>query len=560
MADNSTTAPHVAPLAAPLAATLPAAAAGTRERVQQFIETSSQFRLGGLPTESAHPASTELAELAKNDLPQAIQLFKNVELMALELLLSHLDAAHELTETIRRVLQDGHRVFICGCGATGRLALVLESIWREQPLPGKREDIIAFTAGGDFALVRSLGIFEDKAEFGAKHLLDLGFGEGDLLIGITEGGETPFVLGAVEKATQKSKEQTWLLFCNPIEVLVRTTDRSRFALENPRVRAVALETGPMILAGSTRLQASSVLMAFVGGCLRELVTGEKVEWIFSQLIDRVIQIDPEPCATLIALEAQVYLDHNFALHRSRSASIGVLTDTTERAPTFSLAPFESSHEPLAPRSRTYLEVPNTLDSNSAWTQILGRAPRPFHPPRNAHAPAIDMAALLGFDFSVGAEARRAARGTKTQLFIDIEFEADALAFSYSSSFSPPHSSSADRTSHDYIVTTGSDRLVRQSILKYLLNLQSTLVMGRIGRYQSNLMTFVRPANNKLIDRSLRTLRALAARQGTSAQYAWIAEEASDEELLTALFTSMDNLNADEPAVIKALQLLLANAQ
>ncbi len=537
--------------------TFPLATESTRTRVQQFIETGSQFRLGGLPTEAPHPASSELAELAQHDLPRAIQLFKDIEQSALEVVLTQLDAAHELTTTLRRVLQDGHRVFLCGCGATGRLALVLESVWREQSLPGKRDDVVAFTAGGDFALVRSLGIFEDRPELGAKHLLDLGFTEGDLLIAITEGGETSFVLGALEKATQKSREKAWLLFCNPIDVLVRTTDRSKVAIENPRVRPLALETGPMILAGSTRLQASSVLMAFVGGCLRELVTGEKVEWIFSQLLDRVSQINLEPCARLIELEAQAHLNSAFTLHRSRTASIGVLTDTTERAPTFSLAPFENSRDAQSSLSRTYLEVPGTRDSLSAWTQILGRAPRPFHPPRTVQSPPIDVDALLGFDFSSGATERRAARGALTELTIDIEFEADVLGFHY-------RSNPGGEQPIDYIVPTGADLLIRQSILKYLLNLQSTLTMGRIGRYQGNLMTFVRPANNKLIDRALRTLRALAARGPASERHAqisnWIAQEAPDEQLLTALFTAMDRIQPDEPAVIVALELLLTNAE
>ncbi|MBK7892380.1 MAG: hypothetical protein IPJ84_16505 [Bdellovibrionales bacterium] len=107
-------------------------------------------------------------------------------------------------------------------------------------------------------------------------------------------------------------------------------------------------------------------------------------------------------------------------------------------------------------------------------------------------------------------------------------------------------------------------MIRQSILKYLLNLQSTLAMGRVGRYQGNLMTFVRPANNKLIDRALRTLRSLAARQPESERraqiYNWIAQEAPDEQLLAALFAAMDQIQPDEPAVIAALELLLANAE
>ena len=41
------------------------------------------------------------------------------------------------------------------------------------------------------------------------------------------------------------------------------------------------------------------------------------------------------------------------------------------------------------------------------------------------------------------------------------------------------------------------------MLKILLNNLSTVVMGRLGRYYSNIMTFVKPTNYKLIDRSAR---------------------------------------------------------
>ena len=46
-------------------------------------------------------------------------------------------------------------------------------------------------------------------------------------------------------------------------------------------------------------------------------------------------------------------------------------------------------------------------------------------------------------------------------------------------------------------------LERQTLLKMLLNQHSTLVMGRLGRYESNIMTWVSPNNGKLVDRAAR---------------------------------------------------------
>ena len=42
----------------------------------------------------------------------------------------------------------------------------------------------------------------------------------------------------------------------------------------------------------------------------------------------------------------------------------------------------------------------------------------------------------------------------------------------------------------------------------LLNTHSTLVMGRLGKIKSNFMIWVRPTNNKLIDRSIRYVKYL----------------------------------------------------
>lgn len=47
------------------------------------------------------------------------------------------------------------------------------------------------------------------------------------------------------------------------------------------------------------------------------------------------------------------------------------------------------------------------------------------------------------------------------------------------------------------------RLSHHSLLKIILNNLSTLIMGRMSRYESNIMTYVKPTNYKLIDRATR---------------------------------------------------------
>src|SRR6185295_4503512 len=56
-------------------------------------------------------------------------------------------------------------------------------------------------------------------------------------------------------------------------------------------------------------------------------------------------------------------------------------------------------------------------------------------------------------------------------------------------------------------------LFEHLFLKMALNMHSTLVMGRHGRFESNVMTWVKPSNKKLIDRAIRYVEYLLHHQG-----------------------------------------------
>jgi N-acetylmuramic acid 6-phosphate etherase len=549
----------------------PPSSASAIQRAKDFLATGSTYRLGRLPTECPNPRTLQLSELCQTDLALACRTFRDVEIDALQTLLDKEELATELVEALRKTFEQGRKVFLVGCGATGRLAMLLETMWREEPLEGKTEDVVAFTAGGDFALVRSMGIFEDRPDLGAQHLSNLGFQNGDLLIALTEGGETPFVLGALEQATHISTVKPWLFFCNPADVLIQTVERSKRAIQNPRIRAHSLTVEPMALTGSTRLQASSVLMAFVGACFREVVTKAKCRWLFTEIIDLLYQLDPSHLIPLIEAECLVHSKGGFTLHRSRSTAIAVLTDTTERAPTFSLAPFEAfeldrtlnTSIGVESASRTYLEIPNSNSATEAWRKLILRAPRAFNAPADLLLPDgrpvnVDERAILSFDFSEGVRNRRRIYGVETQLLIDVEI------------VNEPHSTSivfkTESRNGRWTASfrSGRDLLVQQALLKYLLNLQSTLAMGRLGRYHGNLMTYVRPTNGKLVDRTLRTLRTLLG-QKISREFEQNSEDLQrlksiweshdDEPLLTAIFTALEQVSVDQPVALRALEIL-----
>jgi N-acetylmuramic acid 6-phosphate etherase len=190
---------------------------------------------------------------------------KRVDLHALEMLASQAAGIDRLTRTVRETLHRGKRIFLCGCGATGRLSLTLEFLWRARATD--RDRVVSFMAGGDVALVNSLEGFEDYPRYGARHLEQMGFEDGDLLISCTEGGETPYVIGATEHAARISSNRPYFLYCNPDRELMRRVQRFRRVHDNPDIRTLCLFVGPMALAGSTRMQASTVLELAVGAAL-----------------------------------------------------------------------------------------------------------------------------------------------------------------------------------------------------------------------------------------------------------------------------------------------------
>jgi N-acetylmuramic acid 6-phosphate etherase len=455
---------------------------------EAFLKISDQFRLGELVTEQPHPETTNLAELAQRSLPEAIDAFHAVDCSALDRLMDCLGPLPELVDSIRDTLSGGGRIFIAGCGATGRLALSLEVFAREAWLsPEEPDRVVSFMAGGDAALIKSIEAFEDYPAYGERQLLECGFTKEDLLLAITEGGETPWVIGACLKASQMATRKPWFFFCNPPDLLKRLTERSREVLQCPAVRPFFLDTGPMALAGSTRLQATTVQMLVAGAALAEAFGHGEAAALIEEFKTLLTSRGPGWLAPFIEAEARIYQRGDLVLYETDRYGVTVLTDTTERSPTFSLVPFERRLHPEDPMSWCYLSLPGAPDSETAWEILLRR------PPRTLEWADLDGVAslkhLMGHDISSRAQDWRSGRhaGRKQYPYL-VHGAGVILEFA--------------GLSHSLDL---KDRplLLKHLLIKTCLNLQSTLVMGRLGLFESNLMTRVKPSNYKLIDRAAR---------------------------------------------------------
>ncbi len=495
---------------------------------ESFLRIYKEFQLGQLPTEGFHPLSLDLSELAKNNLSEALNVLKKIDIQALNILDKKLNDIYHLSSEIHKAFDSGQKVFLCGCGATGRLSLALETLFRQK---GLGEQVISFMAGGDTALIKSIESFEDKVSYGARQLLELGFREGDLMIGITEGGETPFVIGATEEALKHSEKNPFFIYCNPADILCKVAVRSKKIIENKRIQSLELQTGPMALSGSTRMQASTVQMFAVGlALLYRFESFSLFEERFQLIKNILLETNYSFLESFIELESSIYQKQERLLYQTDShLGITILTDTTERSPTFSLPSFENEEDEKVATSLCYLTLQDCHHSKEAWEKMLSRPPRALE--WAEFEGRIGQRRLLGFDISSEAHRKRAQRGVPKQHRFIINQEQGILCFQL-----------LDKKYQ--MKLESDDNFIIHLQLKLLLNSLSTLIMGRLGRFESNMMTWVRPSNYKLIDRAARYIEKLLKNKGIMLAY---------EEIIHLIFDEQKHLSDKDSIVMNVFQ-------
>lgn len=495
------------------------------EKTRAFLEIASHFKLGHLVTESFHPKTKELSRLVKNDVASALKILQEVDHDALNVMAGKEESLWELACEIQDTLAKGHKVFMCGCGATGRLSLVLETLYRQKF--GQTNQVFSFMAGGDFALIKSVESFEDKTEYGERQLMELGFGPHDLLLASTEGGETPFVIGACLKASSYSSRKPYFLYCNP-DVVLSSIERSREVIENPNVKKVNLTVGPMAISGSTRMQASTVLMLGIGvGLIHQHQNRESFDLFYKDFLHRLALTHYEVLAPFTELEASLYKSHKFLNYVTDPfLAISILTDTTERSPTFSLRAFENRLDHDAHPGLCYLFIPSAETAGHAWSELLWRSPRPVE--WKELGGKINKDKIFGFDISKLGQKNRSL-SVPTEEF-SITYDDGRVLFKCQKA--------------EALFHWGEDPLFNHLMVKMMLNAHSTLIMGLLGRYEGNVMTWVRPSNNKLIDRAARYIIQLLKEKGIHPTY---------EEVILKIFEEIEHASENDPVVMKVVE-------
>jgi N-acetylmuramic acid 6-phosphate etherase len=130
-----------------------------------------------------------------------------------------------------------------GAGSSGRIA-TLDAAEMPPTFGTPPERVRSHVAGGAAALLGSVEGAEDDAQAGDA-LMERSVEARDAVIGISASGSAPYVVAAIERA-RKIGAYTVAITSVAGSVLARAAEA-----------AVVLDTGPEVLAGSTRLKAGT---------------------------------------------------------------------------------------------------------------------------------------------------------------------------------------------------------------------------------------------------------------------------------------------------------------
>ncbi len=528
------------------------------KQVNDFLTKEKQFHLGFLPTEQSNPKTKDLearfAKSAEDGVALLLSVDRDIAPVARRVFSSPQYAA--LEKAVETSLSTGHRVVFSGCGATGRLSILLETMWRRgladlnesNPETGAKaakyaDSVFSIMTGGDFALVKAVESFEDYNQFGRRQARDMGLGKGDTLVGITEGGETSSVIGTVEEAVELGAS-AFMLFNNPEDILSAHLERCRRVLSNPGVVALDLHCGPMAVAGSTRMQATTIEQLVAGAALENALRklaglgDSTADWAarFEKMLDCLCaSAAVKALAGHIRFEAEIYRRKGLVTYYADRALLDIFTDTTERSPTFMLPTFRAVDDTVSPPPWAFVKHP-FLPTKTAWEAALAREPRGLDwtaedyvrmdaPEKiRTNPPKLDAGRVL--KFQIGSERDGSRFASEANAAILMLFGSELQRMGFGALASAFELKAADYAERRVLVVGGDEkvpedvnhvpctvaksplRLLEHLAMKLALNTISTGTMVVLGRVSGNWMTHVSVSNKKLIDRSIRLVSEL----------------------------------------------------
>ncbi|MNI03116.1 N-acetylmuramic acid 6-phosphate etherase [compost metagenome] len=197
--------------------------------------------LSQLTTEQVNENTKQIDELSPLEIVQSIHQEDRLICKAIEAIIPQIAQA---TELIITAFERGGRLFYIGAGTSGRIGVLDAS--ECPPTFGTDPSMVqGIIAGGDKAIRDAVEGAEDSESLGADDIDFREISALDVVIGIAASGRTPYVLGAMKRASELGA--TVIGLCNNLNSPMK--DHAVLMLE-----AIV---GPEVILGSTRMKSGT---------------------------------------------------------------------------------------------------------------------------------------------------------------------------------------------------------------------------------------------------------------------------------------------------------------
>lgn len=150
----------------------------------------------------------------------------------------------QLVEAVVKSISAGGRLFYIGAGTSGRLGILDAS--ECPPTYGVPHELVTgIIAGGDGAIRRAVEFAEDDTKAAMQDLKAAGIKAGDVMVGLSASGKTPYVLGGINDC-KAAGIVTGCICCNSGSPIGQASD---FPVE--------VVVGPEVITGSTRMKSGT---------------------------------------------------------------------------------------------------------------------------------------------------------------------------------------------------------------------------------------------------------------------------------------------------------------
>ncbi len=191
-----------------------------------------------LPTEAVLEAARDLDRRSTGEV---LSLIHEQDAFAHAAVGRCLTQMEEAVEVLATAIAGGGHWFNVGAGTSGRLGVLDAS--EIPPTYGMNPRVVqAVIAGGDRALRHPVEGAEDDSAAAAFELQERGLAPGDVVLGISASGRTPYVIGAMEAAREVGARR-----------IVITCDANSLLAQCGEI-AIVPEVGAEVVAGSTRMK------------------------------------------------------------------------------------------------------------------------------------------------------------------------------------------------------------------------------------------------------------------------------------------------------------------